>query len=114
MCRYNFKASITDTTAVAQFTFFTPKADEIVGVDCPTLVKSMTDPNPRVFPKKLHEIIGKQHIFQFYFSPTCNEKSVEFIHSDILDDPQPGNQIEGQSSCKQNILNQYKFSPFYS
>ncbi|PWA89965.1 histone deacetylase 6 [Artemisia annua] len=73
--------------------------DTIVGVDCPTLVKSITDPNPRVFPEKLQKIIGKQHIFQLYFSPTCKEKSVEFIHSDILDDPQPGNKIEGQSSA---------------
>ncbi|PWA91711.1 hypothetical protein CTI12_AA088610 [Artemisia annua] len=45
--RYNFKASLTDGTATATITFFTPKANDIVGIDCASLLASLNNPDPR-------------------------------------------------------------------
>ena len=41
-------------------TCFSPKADDIVGVKCEALVRSLQYPDPRDFPEKLLSIIGKK------------------------------------------------------
>ncbi|PWA43981.1 nucleic acid-binding, OB-fold protein [Artemisia annua] len=101
--RYNFRATITDNTATGQFTFFTPKADEFVGVDCARLASSAENRGPRQFPDELHAIVGKKHTFQFHYTPTSRQGSVEFIVDEIFEIEKTSNKIEGQSSGTQHI-----------
>ncbi|PWA83752.1 replication protein A 70 kDa DNA-binding subunit [Artemisia annua] len=83
--RYNFKAYVTDPTATITMTFFSPKADDIVGVKCETLVNSLENPDAREFPEKILALIGKQHIFQFHYNTNSRQGPVTFILYEILD-----------------------------
>ncbi|PWA43697.1 nucleic acid-binding, OB-fold protein [Artemisia annua] len=72
--RYNFKAYVTDATGTITMTFFSPKADDIVGISCQTLVDSLENPDPREFPERILAVIGKQHIFQFHYNTKMQDK----------------------------------------
>nr|GEY63184.1 nucleic acid-binding, OB-fold protein [Tanacetum cinerariifolium] len=61
--RYNFKAFITDHSATATFTFFTPNANILTGSDCSELIKKYEMPDTRDFPKEILDIEGRRHIF---------------------------------------------------
>ncbi|PWA63304.1 Retrotransposon-like protein [Artemisia annua] len=83
--RYNFKGYLTDDTATATITFFTPRANQIVGIDCNSLLSSLQDRDPRNVPQKIQSIIGKRHIFQFYYNTTSKQGPAEFIFATLLD-----------------------------
>ncbi|PWA91805.1 Retrotransposon-like protein [Artemisia annua] len=85
--RYNFKGYLTDDTATATITFFTPRANQIVGIDCNSLLSSLQDPDPRNVPQKIQPIIGERHIFQFYYNTTSKQGPAEFIFATLLDEP---------------------------
>ena len=68
-------------------TFFSPKANDVVGIDCESLVTSLKNPNPREFPEKILSIVGKKHIFQFHFNASSKQKPPDFIFNEILDKP---------------------------
>ncbi|PWA69687.1 nucleic acid-binding, OB-fold protein [Artemisia annua] len=100
--RYNFKAYITDGTQTVMMTFFSPKADNIVGTDCQSLVTSLKNPNPKEFPQKIREIVGKRHVFQFHFNTTMAQGPNDFIFNDILDRDEGPKQLENQPSGSQS------------
>ena len=97
-CRYNFKAYVTDTTETVMMTFFSPKADEIVGVNCETLVTSLKNPDPREFLEKILSINGKTHIFQFHYNTSPKQGTIDFILYDIHDKPEKPEQIKDKPS----------------
>ncbi|PWA43640.1 replication protein A 70 kDa DNA-binding subunit [Artemisia annua] len=96
--RYNFKAYVTDPTATITMTFFSPKADDIVGVKCETLVNSLQNPDPREFPEKILAPIGKRHIFQFHYNTNSRQGPVTFILYEILDKPDAQTHIKDKPS----------------
>ncbi|PWA37789.1 nucleic acid-binding, OB-fold protein [Artemisia annua] len=96
--RYNFKAYVADTTETVMMTFFSPKADDVVGINCETLINSLPDPSPREFPEKLLSIIGKTHIFQFHYNTSSKQTTVDFILDDILDKPETPKEIKDKPS----------------
>ncbi|GJY56784.1 nucleic acid-binding, OB-fold protein [Tanacetum coccineum] len=85
MPTYNFKAAISDGTAIGQFTSVTPNADILTGTNCPQLVKLYNTPDPREFPTELLELQGQSHIFQFHYNPYCEKGRVDFYFDTILD-----------------------------
>ncbi|GJU76461.1 hypothetical protein Tco_1273531 [Tanacetum coccineum] len=85
--RYNFKAAISDGTAIGQFTSVTPNADILTGTNCPQLVKLYNTPDPREFPTELLELQGQSRIFQFHHNPYCEKGRVDFYFDTILDRP---------------------------
>ncbi|GJW87353.1 nucleic acid-binding, OB-fold protein, partial [Tanacetum coccineum] len=95
--RYNFKAFLSDHSATATFTFFTPNAEILTGVSCPDLVTKYNTPNQRDFPQEILELAGRHHIFQFHYNPYCSKGRVDFYFDDILDKPL---QITNPSTAK--------------
>ena len=85
-------------------TCFSPKADDIVGVKCEALVRSLQYPDPRDFPEKLLSIIGKKHIFQFHYNTSSKQAQVDFILYQILDLPHTSAPIKDKPSGKTNLL----------
>ena len=79
-------------------TFFSPKANDIVGIDCESLVKSLENPDPREFPEKLHSIVGKKHIFQFHYNTSSKQETADFIFNEILDKPDTPQQLADKPS----------------
>lgn len=98
MRRYNFKAYVDDTTATAMMTFFSPKAGDIVGLDCNSLLTSLDDPSPKDIPKKIQEIVGKPHIFQFHYNTSSKQGPPDFIFNELLDKEDAPKQIEDAPS----------------
>ncbi|PWA55781.1 DNA helicase Pif1-like protein [Artemisia annua] len=96
--KFNFKTYITDGTATAMLTFFTPKADEFVGVKCNALVQSLKNPDPKEIPEELQAIVGRKHIFQFHFNTSAKHRPPDFIFNQILDEPTVPPQIEATPS----------------
>ncbi|PWA52012.1 replication factor A protein 1 [Artemisia annua] len=105
--RYNFKASLTDGTATATITFFTPKANDIVGMDCPTLLASLNNPNPRDILEKIQAIVGKKHVFQFIFNTSSKQPTPEFIFIALLDQTDTPKQLTDKASGSGTSEKQY-------
>ncbi|GJX79269.1 nucleic acid-binding, OB-fold protein [Tanacetum coccineum] len=85
--RYNFKAFLSDQSATATFTFFTPNGDVMTKHECSELVKKYNNPDPRDFPPEILSLKGHQHIFQFHYNPYCEMGRIDFYFDDILDKP---------------------------
>ncbi|GJV89430.1 DNA helicase [Tanacetum coccineum] len=83
--RYNFKATATDGTSTAQFTFFTNAGQKITGHPCSQLAQKYKETGDRQFPIEIVNIIGKKHIFQIRFAPSTKKGAGEFVAEDILD-----------------------------
>ncbi|GKC54819.1 nucleic acid-binding, OB-fold protein [Tanacetum coccineum] len=83
--RYNFKATVSDATAVAYFTFFTKAGEKIIGGPCSELVAKYKSMDQRQLPIELVKIIGKTQIFQIHFTPSTRRGSGQFTVVDILD-----------------------------
>ncbi|PWA38262.1 replication protein A 70 kDa DNA-binding subunit [Artemisia annua] len=96
--RYNFKGSLTDMTTTVTMTFFTPKADKIIGTDCNSLMTELNYPGPRDIPQRIHAITGKNHIFQFHFNTSTKQGPPEFIFDQTLDGPPSS--ATPQESCQ--------------
>ena len=92
--RCSFKGYVTDNSATATFTFFSPSADIMTKVDCNKLVKELGNPDPHTIPPAIDAIKEIKHIFQYHFNPLCKKGSVEFILDDILDDVQQPDSTE--------------------
>ncbi|PWA92201.1 nucleic acid-binding, OB-fold protein [Artemisia annua] len=103
-----YTAYITDNTHTVMMTFFTPKANDIVGIDCDTLVKSLKNPDPKDFPKEIKDIVGQKHIFQFHFNAWAKQVPHEFVFNDILDKDDEPKQIEAGSSDMTTPPSTYK------
>ncbi|GJV23153.1 nucleic acid-binding, OB-fold protein [Tanacetum coccineum] len=91
--RYNFKATVSDATAVAYFTFFTKAGEKITGSPCSELVAKYKSMDQRQLPIELVNIIGKTQIFQIHFTPSARQGTGQFTIVDILD-IQPALEIE--------------------
>ena len=85
-------------------TFFSPKADEIVGVNCEALVNSLQNPSPREFPEQILAVIGKTQIFQFHYNKSSRQVPVDFVLDDILDKPDEPKQIGDIPSGKTKFI----------
>ncbi|GKA92198.1 DNA helicase [Tanacetum coccineum] len=83
--RYNFKATISDATAVAYFTFFTKAGEKITGGPCFDLVAKYKSMDHRQLPIELVNFIGKTQIFQIHFTPSTRRGFGQFTVVDILD-----------------------------
>ena len=103
MRRYNFKGMLTDNTTTAAITFFTPKANDIVGIDCNSLVNSLNNPHPRDIPEKIEAIVGKTHIFQFQYNTSSKQGLPEFIFNELLDKPDTPKEIADKPSGQKNL-----------
>ncbi|GJW56689.1 DNA helicase [Tanacetum coccineum] len=96
--QYIFKALLTDQSATALVTFFTPNADVLTGSSCTDLVKKYGVPDPREFPDEILSLNGRTHIFQVHYNPSCVQGRVDFYFDDILDKPL---QIAGPSQSSE-------------
>ena len=85
-------------------TFFTPKADKIVGTDCSSLLKVLNNPGPRDIPETIHAITGKTHIFQFHYNTSSKLGPPEFIFDKVLDEPPTTKQIADKPSGNKLII----------
>ncbi|GJU74472.1 DNA helicase [Tanacetum coccineum] len=111
--RYNFKAFLTDESATALVTFFTPNANVLTGSSCTQLVKKYGVPDPRDFPDEILSLNGRTHILQIHYNPLCVKGRVDFYFDDILDKPL---QIAGPSQieeipqihCQLGCINHYR------
>lgn len=97
-CRYNFRATIKDDTASAPFIFFTPKADEYIGVNCADLVAANTTIQAGHLPDDIQAIVGRTHTFQFHYNSNCNPRYIEFVIDEVFGITDKAKQITGQSS----------------
>ena len=84
-------------------TFFSPTADDIVGVKCETLVNSLENPDPREFPETILALIGKKHIFQFHYNTKLRQGPVTFVLHEILDKPNTQTHIKDKPSGKKHL-----------
>lgn len=81
-------------------TCFTPKADDLIGIDCTSLVNSLNNPNPKEFPQKITNIIGQKHVFQFHFNTSATQGQTNFILNEVLDKANPPLQLESKATGK--------------
>ncbi|PWA47152.1 hypothetical protein CTI12_AA385830 [Artemisia annua] len=103
-CMVQLCLQLTNGTDTAMITFFSPKANDVVGIDCESLVKSLENPDPREFPEKILSIVGKKHIFQFHYNTSSKQETIDFIFNDILDKPDTPHQIADKPSGSQTTV----------
>ncbi|PWA92314.1 hypothetical protein CTI12_AA079770 [Artemisia annua] len=96
--RYNFRATLTDGTGSATFIFFTPKADEFIGVNCGDLVASHKGLQRGQFPKEIEAIVGTNHTFQFHYNTTSNPGVTEFVMDEVFGITEKPKQIDSNPS----------------
>lgn len=101
---YNFRATVTDGNKSAQFTFFTPKADDFIVVNCGDLVASNQTIEPGHFLADIEAIVGTNHTFQFHYNPTSNPGFIEFVMDEVFGITDRPKQIEAKASGKQPYL----------
>ncbi|PWA75789.1 nucleic acid-binding, OB-fold protein [Artemisia annua] len=92
--RYNFRATVTDGTSSATFIFFTPKADDFIGVNCGDLVASNKGLERGHFPTEIEAIVGTNHTFQFHYNTTSNPGVTEFVMDEVFGITDKPKQIE--------------------
>ncbi|GJZ67944.1 DNA helicase [Tanacetum coccineum] len=68
--RYKFKATVTDGTTTAQFTFFTKAGERITGHPCSQVAQKYKETDEQRFPTEIVNTIGKNHIFQIRYAPS--------------------------------------------
>ncbi|GKA89715.1 DNA helicase, partial [Tanacetum coccineum] len=68
--RYNFKATVADGTATAEFTFFTAVGQKITGHPCSHLKQKYETTDTSQLPVEMVNTIGEKHIFQIEFAPS--------------------------------------------
>ncbi|PWA65216.1 nucleic acid-binding, OB-fold protein [Artemisia annua] len=95
---YNFRATLTDGTGSATFIFFTPKADEFIGVNCGDLVASHKGPQRGQFPKEIEAIVGTNHMLQFHYNTTSNPGVTEFVMDEVFGVTDKPKQIDSNPS----------------
>ncbi|GJZ69087.1 DNA helicase [Tanacetum coccineum] len=66
--RYKFKGYITDNTATAPITFFTPAANKVTDYSCSELVEKYKPTDPTKIPPEILAVQGKHGVFQFHFN----------------------------------------------
>ncbi|GJV15682.1 hypothetical protein Tco_1361005 [Tanacetum coccineum] len=65
---YKFKGYITDNTATAPITFFTPAANKVTDHPCTELVEKYKPADPTKIPPEILAAQGKHGVFQFHFN----------------------------------------------
>lgn len=80
--RYNFRGFITDPSATAAITFFTPGADCVTGYSCSELITQHKAADPQEIPSEIFAAEGQKNIFQIHFSTTSKTK--EFILDQVF------------------------------
>ncbi|GKB18818.1 DNA helicase [Tanacetum coccineum] len=83
--RYNFKVTVADGTATAEFTFFTAAGQKITGHPCSYLKQKYEATDTSQLPVEMVNTIGEKHIFQIEFDPSTQKGAGRFIVNDILD-----------------------------
>ncbi|GJW68035.1 DNA helicase, partial [Tanacetum coccineum] len=83
--RYNFKATVADGTATAEFTFFTTAGQKITGHPCSHLRQKYEATDMSQLPVEIANTIGQKHVFQIDFAPSAQKGVARFIANDILD-----------------------------
>ena len=101
--RYNFKATATDGTADAEFTFFTEAGEKITGSCCSDLRRKFIETEQLHLPKELTDAVGKKHIFQIQYASGSQKGTGRFIVKDVLDIP-PKNQKQLPGTPKFYLL----------
>ncbi|GJU24125.1 DNA helicase [Tanacetum coccineum] len=77
--------TFADSTATAEFTFFTKAGQKITGHSCSDVMQKFEATNKTKLPVELVNTIGKNHIFQIQFSPNIQKGAGRFIVNDVLD-----------------------------
>ncbi|GJR63056.1 nucleic acid-binding, OB-fold protein [Tanacetum coccineum] len=70
--KYKFKGCITDNTATAPITFFTPAANKVTDHPCTKLVEKYKPADPTKIPPEILAAQGKHGVFQFHFNTLGN------------------------------------------
>ncbi|GJR68311.1 nucleic acid-binding, OB-fold protein [Tanacetum coccineum] len=70
--RYKFKGYITDNTATAPITFFTPAVNKVTDHPCTELVEKYKPANLTKIPPEILAAQGKHDAFQFHFNTLGN------------------------------------------
>ncbi|PWA62212.1 hypothetical protein CTI12_AA191960 [Artemisia annua] len=100
---YNFRATVTDGTSSATFIFFTPKADDFIGVNCGDLVASNKGLERGHFPTEIEAIVGTNHTFQFHYNTTSNPGVTEFVMDEVFGITDKPKQIESNPSGSESL-----------
>ena len=104
--RYNFKGFITDPSATAAITFFTPAADKVTGYTCPELIAKHKTADQQEIPPEIFAVEGQKNVFQIHFN--SGDGTPNFILDQVFDKKK---RDEGTSSTIQieagenNLLN---------
>ncbi|GJR91986.1 nucleic acid-binding, OB-fold protein [Tanacetum coccineum] len=101
--RYNFKATVTDGTATAEFTFFTEAGQKITGHPCSHLMEKFEATDKTQLPIEMVNTIGKKHIFQIQFTPSTQKGAGRFIVNDVLDIKSAGLMINESTSKDKGV-----------
>ncbi|PWA88437.1 hypothetical protein CTI12_AA090780 [Artemisia annua] len=80
----NYRATLTDGATSATFIFFTPKADDFLGINCGDLVASNKNSQQSHFPNEIQAIVGTTHTFQFHYNTTSNPGVTEFVVDEVF------------------------------
>ncbi|PWA76220.1 nucleic acid-binding, OB-fold protein [Artemisia annua] len=86
----------TDGTDSATFIFFSPKADDFIGVNCGDLVASNQNLERGRFPNEIEAIVGTTHTFQFHYNTTSNPGVTEFFMDEVFGTTDKLKQIESE------------------
>ncbi|PWA48473.1 nucleic acid-binding, OB-fold protein [Artemisia annua] len=92
----NYRATLTDGTDSATFIFFSPKADDFIGVNCGDLVASNQNLERGHFPNEIEAIVGTAHTFQFHYNTTSNPGVTEFVMDEVFGTTDRPKQIESE------------------
>ncbi|PWA62131.1 nucleic acid-binding, OB-fold protein [Artemisia annua] len=99
----NYRATVTDDTNSATFIFFTPKADDFIGVNCGDLVASNKALERSHFPTEIEAIVGTDHTFQFHYNTTSNPGVTEFVMDEVFGITDKPKQIEANPSGSESL-----------
>ena len=84
-------------------TFFSPKADEIVGVNCEALVNSLQNPSPREFPEQILAVIGKHTFSSFIITNLQDKRQLTSFWMSYLTNQTSQKKLEIYHQLKKNL-----------
>ncbi|PWA73037.1 hypothetical protein CTI12_AA263350 [Artemisia annua] len=99
----NYRATVTDGSNSATLIFFTPKADDFIGVNCGDLVASNKALERGHFPTEIEAIVGTNHTFQFHYNTTSNPGVTEFVMDEVFGITDKPKQIEANPSGSESL-----------
>ncbi|PWA99316.1 hypothetical protein CTI12_AA009830 [Artemisia annua] len=84
---YCFRIIVTDGTANAVMSCFTPQTDGLIK-DVNSLLKEVETNDPTIIPRAILALQNTRHLFQFQFATPASKGAPTFVLKKIMDNPQ--------------------------